>query len=276
VGLKRHAPVTARDVIDPREGRRLFGTDPAAYDRARPGHAERVYEVLVGRCGLAPGTAVLEIGPGTGQATRRLLELGADPLVALEPDPALAEHLRGSLGKQVDLRVTALEDAALSAGAFDLAAAASSFHWVDEAVGLAKLFRALRPGGWIALWWTLFGEADEPDAFIDATSPLLEGLVPSPSSGTAGTPHALETEARLGSLRSVGFEDLSHQVTRWTASWDAEGVRALYGTFSPIARLDVTRKTGILDAVARIAERDFGGRVTRRLTTSLYTARKPS
>jgi len=76
--------------IDRREGRRLFGADPIAYESARPGHAERVYELLVGRCGLRPGTNVLEIGPGTGQATRRLLDLGASPLVALEPDPALA------------------------------------------------------------------------------------------------------------------------------------------------------------------------------------------
>ncbi len=28
------------------DGHRLFGTDPAGYDAARPGHADRVYEVL--------------------------------------------------------------------------------------------------------------------------------------------------------------------------------------------------------------------------------------
>ena len=79
-----------RDVIAREEGRRVFGTDPETYDRARPGHAERVYEILVERCGLGPGTSVLEVGPGTGQATRRLLELGADPLVAIEPNEDLA------------------------------------------------------------------------------------------------------------------------------------------------------------------------------------------
>ena len=63
---------------------------------------------------------------------------------------------------------------------------------------------------------------------------------------------------------------------RWSASWDTEGIRALYGSFSPISRLDDARRTEILDEVARIAREDFGGRVERTLLTSLYTARKPS
>jgi len=258
------------------EGRKLFGLDPAAYDAARPGHAARVYEILVERCGLQAGTSVLEVGPGTGQATRRLVLLGADPLVALEPNPALAAYLDDSFGARVDIWVVALEDAELPDGHFDLAVAASSFHWVEEELGLAKLFAAVRPGGWIALWWTLFGEGDEPDAFIVATSPLLDNLQASPTRGAEGRPaHALDTEARLGALGAAGFEDANHEIVRWEASWDTEGIRALYGTFSPIARLQESRKTEILDGVAHIADRDFGGRVNRTLVTSLYIAHRP-
>jgi SAM-dependent methyltransferase len=146
------------------EGRRLFGSDAAAYELARPGHAERVYEVLVERCGLVAGTRVLEIGPGTGQATRRLLELGAEPLVVVEPDPQLAAFLRETLGTRIELHETALEEAELPASAFHLAAAASSFHWIDEHLGLARISSALLAGGWFAMWWTLFGERGKPDA----------------------------------------------------------------------------------------------------------------
>lgn len=258
------------------EGRRLFGSDPAAYDAARPGHAERVYEVLVGRCGLRPGVAVLEIGPGTGQATRRLLDLGAAQLVAIEPDPSLAAYLRESLGDRIEVHDAALEDARLPAGTFDLEVAASSFHWVDEETGLAELHAALRPGGWLAMWWTLFGEPGKPDAFILATSPLLAGLHASPTSGQEGRPkHALDTEARFAALGTAGFVGAEHEVVRWSVSWDTAGIRALYSTFSPIARLDDEQRSEILDGVARIAELDFGGRVERTLLTSLYTARRP-
>jgi SAM-dependent methyltransferase len=263
--------------IEPSEGRRLFGADPAAYDAARPGHAERVYEVLVERCGLAPGVRVLEVGPGTGQATRRLLDLGVNQLLALEPDPALAARLETSFGGRIETWIVALEDAQLPADTFDVAAAASSFHWVDEERGLAKIFATLRPGGWLATWWTLFGEGVKPDAFITATSPLLEDLPASPSRGREGRPaHALDSEARTRALRTAGFEDPEHDVVRWSTSWDTEGIRALYGTFSPIARLDQPRKNEILDGIAQIAEHDFGGRVERSLLTSLYTARRPN
>lgn len=264
------------DAFDRSEGRVLFGANPAGYDSARPGHAERVYELLAERCGLAPGTAVLEVGPGTGQATRRLLALGAEPLVAVEPDPALAAYLRESFGERVEIMETVLEEAELASEAFAVAAAASSFHWIDESTGLAKLRAALRPGGWAAVWWTLFGIDDEHDAFIEATSPLLEDLSPSPSHGTCGKPYALDTETRLEALREVGFQDAGHETMRWSTSWDTEGIRALYGTFSPIARLDDARRTEILDGIARIAETEFGGRVGRTLLTSLYTARRPS
>jgi len=262
--------------IDRKEGRQLFGSDPAAYDAARPGHAARVYEVLVERCGLGPGGRVVEVGPGTGQATRRLLDLGANPLIAIEPDPTLAAYLETAFGGRIETWIVALEDAQLSADTFDLAAAASSFHWVDEDVGLPKLFSALRPGGWLAMWWTLFGDGGEPDAFIEATSPLLEGLHSSPTAGEEGRPpHARDSVARLAALRAAGFDDADHELVAWSASWDTEGIRALYGTFSPIARLNDERKTEILDGVARIAELDFGGRVERTLLTSLYTAQRP-
>jgi SAM-dependent methyltransferase len=269
--------MSGQEAIDPREGRRLFGADPETYDRARPGHAERVYEILVERCGLGPGTSVLEVGPGTGQATRRLLELGADPLVAIEPNPELARYLADKLGSRADIRVTALEDADLPESSFDLAAAASSFHWIDQEEGLVTLSRALRPGGWIALWWTLFGEGAEPDRFIRATTPLLEGLASSPTKGVAGRPpHALDVEARRSALEDAGFAAVAHERIRWSASWDAAGIRALYGTFSPILQLEASRRDAILDEIARIAEKDFGGHVSRTLTTSLYSARKPA
>jgi SAM-dependent methyltransferase len=268
-------PVSDTGRIERSEGRRLFGLDPAAYDSARPGHAARVYEILVERCGLAEGTRVLEVGPGTGQATRRLLELGARVL-ALEPDPALAVYLEDTLAARIEVKVAALEDAELDAAGFDLAVAASSFHWVDEEVGLAMLFEALRPAEWIALWWTLFGEPGKPDAFIQATSPLLENLKASPTHAATPQrpPHALDATARVKALHGGGFEDIEHEIVRWEARWDTAGIRALYGTFSPIARLDDASRNDILDGVARIAERDFGGGVERTLITSIYTGRK--
>src|SRR5262249_47280873 len=153
-----------------------------------------------------------------------------------------------------------LEQADLPKAAFDLAVAASSFHWIEEDAGLAQLRLALRPGGWVALWWTLFGVPDEPDAFITATSPLLEGIDASPSAGVdGGRPCALQVDARRQALEQCGFDDVRHETFRWAGTWDTAGIRALYGSFSPIARLDDDLRTQILDGVANIAAHEFGG-----------------
>lgn len=264
-----------REVLGRDAGRLLFGQDPAGYDAARPGHAEEVYDILRQRCGLGPGSKVLEVGPGTGQATRRLLELGADPLVALEPDPGLAAFLRTNLGERIEVRPTTLEAAELEDD-FDLATAASSFHWVDEDVGLARFRGALRPGGWLALSWTAFGDARRPDPFREAVDPLVRELPRSPSEATGGRPtFAHHGEARVAALERAGFDAVEPRRIEWTHTWDAAGFRGLFGTFSPIRALAPDRRDALLDSIAEIAERDFGSRVTRPVVTALYTARKP-
>jgi SAM-dependent methyltransferase len=264
-------------LIDPREGRVLFGADPDTYDRARPGHAERVYGLLVERCGLRPGRSVLEVGPGTGQATRRLLELGADPLVAVEPNEDLARFLARSVGDRVDIRVIALEDAELRESSFDLAAAASSFHWIDEATGLATVLDALRPGGWVALWWTGFGDAERPDPFRDATTELLDDLPRSPvGSHRGGRTPTEEGRARwLSALEASGFVHVSHERIPWSKTYDAKGIRDIFSTFSPFLVVDDERRTEKLDELERIARTEFGDRVVKPIVTALYTARKP-
>ncbi|MBM2824126.1 MAG: methyltransferase-like protein [Thermoleophilia bacterium] len=262
--------------IDRKEGRRLFGSDPAGYDAARPGHPDRVYEVLVDRCGLGQEAAVLEIGPGTGQATRRLLELGADPLVAVEPDPALVDYLISVTDRRPDIRMAPLEEVELPAAAFDLAVAASSFHWVDEAAGLAKIAQALRPGGWWAMWWTLFGDDARPDPFRAATDPIVRELPSSPHEGGSGRPRfALDVETRTSALAAAGFKQYEHELIPWSFEWDTAGIRALFATFSPIARLEQRRREAVLDAVAKVAEDKFDGLVIKPLLTSIYTAQLP-
>src|SRR5215831_5144204 len=101
------------------EGRRAFGADPQNYDRARPPYPDWVFEVLQGRCGLAPRTRTFEIGAGTGSASARLADF-------------LAARFRG----RAEIVPTPFEDAALPPGAFDLGIAATSFHWLEQKAGL--------------------------------------------------------------------------------------------------------------------------------------------
>src|SRR5579871_6640342 len=102
-------------------GRQAFGGDPAGYHAVRPPYPEWVFDLLREKAGLAPNVATFEIGAGTGTATRRLLQLGANPLLAIEPDVRLAAFLRETIPENaLAVIVSPFEDAVLSEGRFDL------------------------------------------------------------------------------------------------------------------------------------------------------------
>ncbi len=254
-------------------GRHAFGEGPAGYHRARPAYPEWVYDTLTSRCGLRRNAAVLEIGAGTGIATQRLLAFGADPLVAIEPDQRLADFLRATNPvKALTVMVSSFEGAMLEKKTFDLGVCATAFHWLDEDAALLKVASSLRPGGWWAALWNVFGDDSRPDPFHEATKELLAAPA-SPSAGETGIPFALDSMARLAALERCGAFDLMEtKASQWSLVLDAEQTVALYATYSNVnARPD---RKAVLAEIGRIAREDFGNRVVRNMTTSLYIARR--
>jgi SAM-dependent methyltransferase len=254
-------------------GRQAFGANPAGYHGSRPQYPEWVYATLASRCGLHHKAAVFEIGAGTGIATRRLLELGADPLIAIEPDLRLADFLR-SENPDTALRVIAasFEEATLEESAFDLGVSATAFHWLEEEPALLKIATLLRAGGWWAAVWNVFGDDSRPDPFHEATKDVL-GAPANPSHGEKGIPFGLDSDTRLRALKCTGaFDVTEHQTSQWPLVLDAEQTMALYATYSNVnARADRER---VLAELGRIARDDFKNRVVRNMTTSLFLARR--
>lgn len=125
-----------------------FGEDPDAYDRTRPVAPDPVFDAIVHVAGLGPGSTVVEIGPGTGQATRPLAERGLR-ILALEIDPRLADRARHNLGAFPDVSVLTTSFEAWDPGEarFDLVFACNSFHWVDPDIRFVKAAAVLNPQG---------------------------------------------------------------------------------------------------------------------------------
>jgi SAM-dependent methyltransferase len=266
------------ELIDRSEGRHLFGSNPEAYGDVRPEYPEPIYRCLVDHGALVPDTATLEIGAGSGLATRRLIELGAKPITVIEPDARFAPSLR-ALGEMTgtDLRLvqSAFEDAEVPPHSFDLVAAATSFHWLDPRVALDKIADALRPGGFAALWWNVFQDLDREDPFHDATRSLLANLGISPSGAPGTQPFALDRRAREAEFaRTDRFEAVTYAETRWTLVLDVTQVGRLYEGFSHIQRLPDVERARLLRALMEIARTEFGGRVERNMTSPIYLARR--
>ena len=258
--------------IDRTFGRQAFGLDPAGYHAARPAYPDWVFDFLHQRCGLVSNAVTFEIGAGTGTATRQLLELGANPLVAIEPDERLAAFLRKTiLDQALSVVVAPFEEAVLRETSFDLGLGATSFHWLNEDVALTKVAKLLRPGGWWAMLWNVFGDSRRPDPFHEATKSIINRPL-SPSAGTGEIPFALDVEARLAALeRTDAFDSVEHRTSTWSLVLDPDQTVALYATYSNINIRPDREK--VLNKLFRIARDEFQGCVTRNMITSLYVAR---
>lgn len=132
--------------------RMTFGEAADAYDAVRPGYPAQIVQILLTGVGLSPAAKALEIGCGTGQLTRDLAPTGCQ-IVCLEPDREMARLARQNFSRMpnVEVREEPFEAFELDAGAFDLVAAATSFHWIDPAIRCHKAAGALRPGGVLAI-----------------------------------------------------------------------------------------------------------------------------
>ncbi|HCM1917512.1 TPA: class I SAM-dependent methyltransferase [Salmonella enterica subsp. salamae serovar 28:r:e,n,z15] len=268
----RPAPISLK------EGRTLFGRDTLAYQEGRPPYPLRVYALLNEHCGAETYNRVFEIGPGTGLATEHLLDMGYR-VSAIEPDPMLAIKLKERLKRHSPDTFTILnfpfEETMLPAGEFDLGVAATSFHWIDPAKGLEEAWRLLRSGGWFVMWWTVFGDPNNKDAFMQKTSHLFAPLSTSPSNPAGYRhPYSLQKSDRINDLTTAGFTDVISETFNWELEMDAKQTTQLVTTFSPVARLSAKKRAAFTSEVARIVNDDFGGTVKRNFITAIYLARK--
>jgi SAM-dependent methyltransferase len=138
---------------DPKE---RFSDRVGDYVRFRPGYPAAVFELLARECALGPGSAVADVGSGTGIFTRALLATGAH-VTAVEPNAAMREAAERSIAAADASRFVSADASAeattLPPGSVDLVTVAQAFHWFDPPRARAEFARILRPSGMVVLVW---------------------------------------------------------------------------------------------------------------------------
>ena len=137
------------------EFRKVFDTIPEQFDRYRPRYCPELFQDLIAYAGIGPGKTVLELGPGTGQATDPILDTGCD-YHAIELGEHLSQFMVRKYGSRPNFHIVNDDFVTHDFGSqqFDLIYSAATIQWIPENIAFSKTFDLLRPGGALAMMLT--------------------------------------------------------------------------------------------------------------------------
>ncbi|MEU1310875.1 class I SAM-dependent methyltransferase [Streptomyces cinnamoneus] len=257
------------------ERRHAFGDDADQYDAARPGYPGQLVDEVLDFAAPA-GAPALEVGAGTGKATRAFATRGM-PVTCVEPDARMARVLRRTCAGMpgVAVEVTDFETWNPGGRRYGLLYCAQAWHWVDPAVRWTRARAVLRPGGALALFWNHWFLNDEQLAHrltaaharhgVDVPEHTLLDPRPRPAHSGFEARQWREMEA------DGGFTDLDHRLYETRHERPASGIVDLLASYAGYRMIGKTVREPLLADMARLTGDAGGGTV--RVVTSLFLAR---
>jgi SAM-dependent methyltransferase len=258
---------------------RVFNEVPELYDRVRPGYPDELLVDLATITGMNERSSVLEVGCGTGQATRSLATLGCS-VTAIEPGADMAALARQRLATfgNVTVETSTFEEWDDRGRHFDVLVSASAWHWVDPSIGWQKAHHMLHPGGWMALLGHVVVRRPEEAEVYAHTADLHERFSP----GNPGWSHPpLEDDVRTTD-EGWGLVDdpgrlFGPTTARWypTVQWfNGEGFADLLRSTSLYRALDHDVREPLLNAIAERIRTRMGDRAARRYLSVLRVGKR--
>lgn len=223
-----------------------FGSVAGAYEKFRLGYPDDVADAVLDYA-RRPVRTALEIGAGTGKATR-LFDGRSIAVTATEPDPAMLGELRRHVGSGTTTRQAAFEDLT-APPSYDLVYVAAALHWTSDEDRWPRMARLLEPQGMFACLGgpVRLARPDLEEAVRAARAPwLADDDIPSPD----GTPasHILQwpgTELE----RSALFTDVCQVVIPRRVSMRSDRYVGILSTVSAYLQLPQPNRSQALDAV---------------------------
>ena len=247
-----------------------FGNAVDAYDEVRPGYPQAMFDDLFGL--LPEHPHVLEVGSGTGKATRDLLSRGAI-VHAVEISPAMAAKLRENLPSS-DLRVTVgdFEVVPVPERNVDAVFSATAYHWIASQAQVDRPAEWLGPGGVVAIVELIQVDSADDLGFFAAAQPVYARYGQGHTGPPAPKRGAVDPPIRQALGRDERFTDVELRCYDWNQSYSAAAYRKLMLSYSVTQMMEPEPRQGLLDDMEAFIKERFYDRVTRPLVVTLTTA----
>jgi SAM-dependent methyltransferase len=255
----------------------VFGEVADLYDRYRPTYPNAVFDRMVEFAELQPGDRALEVGAGTGRATRPLGLRGL-ALTALEPSPAMARLARRNTADLAAVQVeeASFEEWPLPPEPFGLVASAQAWHWVRPEVAYSKARDALESGGTLALLWNtgfLTWEENRSGHSAELEEQIEEVYRRETPSLSQGVPGEGEPDRQQEIVASGAFVDVLREDFPWSTTYTSQEYLGLLRTQSDHRLLDPPLLERLLSGI-EVVLADHGGTIDQQYVARLYLARR--
>jgi SAM-dependent methyltransferase len=240
------------------------------YDEIRPNYPAAMFDDLFELLPLQPD--VVEVGPGTGQATKDLLARGAS-VHAVEIGPAMAAKLRSNLpSERLRVSVGDFEEIDIAAECADAVFSATAYHWVSTEAQVDRPATILRAGGIVAVVDLI--QVDSPDdlGFFAAAQPIYEQHGQGHSGPPAPTREHVEPAIRTALTSDRRFDAVVLRRYNWNQTYSASEYRKLMLSYSGTQTMDERDRVGLLGDMESLINDRFDVYITRPLVVTLTTA----
>lgn len=253
----------------PEDIRLSFNEIAEIYDQVRPPYPADLFDELFSLLPVEP--EIVEVGPGTGQATKDLLGRGAS-VHAIEIGPATGAKLRSNLpSDRLRISVGDFEATAVASGA-DAVFSATAYHWISRPAQTDRPAVILRPGGVLAIVDLI--QVDSPDdlGFFAAAQPIYQRYGQGHGGPRAPTRGRVDPTIRAVLEADRRFESIAVRRYDWNQRYSSSDYRNLMQSYSGTQMMDPSARLGLLDDVESFILSGFDGYVTRPLVVTLTTA----
>ena len=254
--------------------RTTFNKVAELYDSIRPHYPEQLFNTIVKSAQLQEGDKLLEIGPGTGQATEPFVKMGYD-ITAIELGPDLADFAKEKFSGYKNLKIItgAFEEVELESSSFDLIYSATAFHWIKPEIKFSKPYDLLKSGGYLAIIHTNHTSKEREDKFFYAIQPIYKKYKPGGKYDNKICP-VLEEELKPDKYDEKYFEQVFFNTYPLTISYSASEFVQLLNTYSPTISMKSEQRLKFLKEMEELINDKFDGSIDKYFAMSLSLLRK--